>query len=134
MSWTCPECGSPANEDLRCDCGYETILPEHVASFEQPKVTRRNIILTAVPLAFRIGFIAHSVVWLLIINFDDTWLDMACADSGCILLILIDFPVSALFVKGNFITTASFILGGAWWGGLLSVFIGGIRFVHRMTQ
>jgi hypothetical protein len=67
-------------------------------------------------VAFVCGLASHALIWFLMFGFNVSDL---CEESECWSLIIIDFPVSALYSESNFsVTYGSLLLGSIWWGVL----------------
>jgi hypothetical protein len=70
------------------------------------------------PGPFWWGLGAHVLLWLAVINFDSTPMDMACGEISCWVLFFAELPVSLLYVSGSAtqVTVGSLFVGSIWWG------------------
>jgi hypothetical protein len=80
------------------------------------------------PRSLLIGFGAHTLVWLGILHERLAAGTVTCTEATCYGLIVVDLPVSFLYIAGGAddVTYGSLVLGGAFWSllvfGLSKVF------------
>lgn len=69
-------------------------------------------------VAFFIGLLVHTVAWAVVVWKYLSRGELACYEGSCYRLIVMDFPVSLLFVAGNSVGLGSLLLGGLFWGAI----------------